>query len=111
MGHVDSAKVLLVHLKPRICASLIASKIFTERSQKTDIFQIKEKLKNIAEEFESYAVNCIDSCYKCNETKACELILREIPLFGNITCAQVCDSETNSLAISCPFLLLGCSVS
>lgn len=89
MGHVELAKVLLVHLKPRICASLIASKIFTEFSKITNILEFKEKMTNIAEEFELYAVKCIDSCYKYNETKACELILRQIPLFGNITCAQV----------------------
>jgi hypothetical protein len=110
MGHVDLAKVLLVHLKPRICASLIASKIFTGYSQNTNIIQFKEKMKNIADEFEFYAVKCINSCYEYNETKACELIVRQIPLFGNITCVQVCEIGNISLAISCPFFLLGCSV-
>ncbi|CAM4890296.1 unnamed protein product [Rotaria socialis] len=103
MGHVELAKVLLVHLKPRICASLIASKVFTEYSKHTNIFQFKDKMKNIADEFELYAVKCIDSCYEYNETKACELILRQISLFGNITIAQVAVS-----AKSKKFLLTAC---
>ncbi|CAF3831441.1 unnamed protein product [Rotaria sordida] len=60
-------------------------------------------MKTIADEFELYAVNCIDSCYKHNERKACELILRQIPLFGNMTCAQVAVS-----AKSKKFLLTAC---
>jgi len=106
MGHVELAKVLLVHLKPRICAALIASKIFTRYSQKTNIIQFAEKMKNIADEFELYAIKCIDRCYKHNETKACELILRQIPLFGYITCAQVCEIGNILLGISCPFFSL-----
>ncbi|CAF3987825.1 unnamed protein product [Rotaria magnacalcarata] len=103
MGHVELAKVLLVYLKPRICASLIASKVFTEYSKKTNIIQFKNKMKNIADEFELYAVKCIDSCYEYNETKACELILRQISLFGNITIAQVAVS-----AKSKKFILTAC---
>ena len=60
-------------------------------------------MKNIADEFELYAVKCIDSCYEYNETEACELILRQIPLFGDITCAQVCEIENISLTIYCHF--------
>ncbi|CAF5153947.1 unnamed protein product [Rotaria magnacalcarata] len=60
-------------------------------------------MKNIADEFELYAVKCIDSCYEYNETKACELILRQISLFGNITIAQVAVS-----AKSKKFLLTAC---
>jgi hypothetical protein len=111
MGYDELAKILLVHLKPRVCASLIASKIFTVYSQNTNILQFKEKMKNIADEFELYAVKCLDLCYEYNEAKACELILRQIPLFGNITCAQVCEIRNISLAISCSSILLGCSVS
>ncbi|CAF4404304.1 unnamed protein product, partial [Rotaria magnacalcarata] len=103
MGYAELAKVLLVYLKPRICASLIASKVFTEYSKKTNIIQFKHKMKNIADEFELYAVKCIDSCYEYNETKACELILRQISLFGNITIAQVAVS-----AKSKKFLLTAC---
>lgn len=99
MGHVELAKVLLVHLKSRICASLIASKVFTEYSKRTNIIQLKEKMKSIADEFESYAVKCINNCYEYNETKACQLIFRQIPLFGNITCAQVCVIWNIALAI------------
>ena len=89
MGHVKLTEVLLVHLKPRICASLIASKVFMQYSKTTNIIHFQEKMKNIAEQFELYAVKCINSCYEYNETKACEIVLRQIPLFGNITCAQV----------------------
>ncbi|CAF5028683.1 unnamed protein product, partial [Rotaria sp. Silwood1] len=60
-------------------------------------------MKNTADEFESYAVKCINSCFEHDEAKACEIILRQVPLFGNITCVQVAVS-----AKSQKFLLTDC---
>jgi hypothetical protein len=73
MDMPEMAKVLLIHVRSRICAALIASAIF--RLQ--------------ALEFETYAAMSLDECYEYNDELTCELLLRQIPLFGNITCMQV----------------------
>ncbi|CAF3720059.1 unnamed protein product [Rotaria magnacalcarata] len=39
--------------------------------------------------YEEYARACIDACYQRDKQRACQLLLREIPLYGNMTCAQV----------------------
>ncbi|CAM4967793.1 unnamed protein product [Rotaria socialis] len=87
MGRTELAKVFLIYLEPKTCAALIASRTMT----------------STAEEFELYAVNCINACYELDEKRACELILRQITLFGNITCIQV------AVAAKCrKFLLTAC---
>ncbi|CAF4429069.1 unnamed protein product, partial [Adineta steineri] len=58
----------------------------------TNIY-LKNKFKNQALEFETYAGMFIDRCYEFNERIACELLLRQIPLFGNITPMQVAISS------------------
>jgi hypothetical protein len=85
----EMAKTLLIHQQSRICAALIASAIFKRYSKSSTIVDQKERFQNQALDFETYAAEFINSCYKYNETLACELLLREIPLFGNVTCMQV----------------------
>ncbi|CAF5169180.1 unnamed protein product, partial [Rotaria sp. Silwood1] len=46
----------------------------------------------------TYAAMIIDKCYEFSEECACELLLRQIPLFGNVTCMQVAiSSESKKL--------------
>lgn len=85
----EMAKVLLLHIQPRICAALIASAIYKNYAYRSTTVHLKEKYKLQSLEFETYAARCIDKCYGYNEALACELLLREIPLFGRVTCMQV----------------------
>jgi hypothetical protein len=85
----EMAKTLLVHLKPRICAALIASARFKRYAKGSTSVDHTEKFKSQSLEFESYAALFIDKCYEYNGDLACELLLRQIPLFGNVTCVQV----------------------
>jgi hypothetical protein len=85
----EMAKTLLIHQQSRICAALIASAIFKRYAKSSTIVDQKERFHNQALDFETYAAELINSCYKYNETLACELLLREIPLFGKVTCMQV----------------------
>ncbi|CAF1188689.1 unnamed protein product [Adineta ricciae] len=89
MNMPDMAKILLVHLQSRICASLIASAVFKNYAQFADVACLEEKLRAQAVDFESYAVTCINKCYELNERTACELLFRKVPLFGDVTCAQI----------------------
>ena len=89
MDMPEMAKVLLLHLRSRTCAALIASAIFKRYSKLSQTIDMKERFRAQSLEFGTYAAVCIDKCYEYNKKRACELLLREIPLFGNVTCMQV----------------------
>ncbi|CAF3258135.1 unnamed protein product [Rotaria sp. Silwood2] len=102
MDMPDMAKVLLLHVRSRICAALIASAIFKKYSTSSEIVDIKDKFRIQSLEFETYAAMCINKCYEYNEKRACELLLRQIPLFGNITCMQVAISSESVKLLETP---------
>jgi hypothetical protein len=89
MDMPEMGKIILVHVQSRICAALIASAIFKRYAKASTTAHHKEKFRNQALEFEIYAAKFIDECYEYNEKLAFELLLRQIPLFGNVTCMQV----------------------
>ena len=103
------AKVFLLHMHSRTCAALVASAIFKRYSDASQTVYVKEKYRVQSLEFESYAAKSIEICYQYNESLACELLLRQIPLFGNVTCMQVsyshlAPSKDTSLAFICRLL-------
>lgn len=89
MDMPEMAKVLLVHIHSRVCAALVASAIFKKYSRNSNTVYLKEKFQNQSLEFETYAATFINKCHEYNEKLACEILLREIPLFGCVTCMQV----------------------
>ena len=89
MNMHEMAKVFLVQLESRFCAALIASAIFKRYASLASTVDLEEKLRSQALEFETYAANFIDHCYKYDERTACELVFRQVPLFGCVTCMQV----------------------
>ena len=89
MNMPEMAKVLLVHVQSRLCAALIASPIFKQYAKLADTIDLKEILRSQAMDFGTFAGNFIDRCYEYNEKTACELLFRQLPLFGYVTCMQV----------------------
>ncbi|CAF0930453.1 unnamed protein product [Adineta steineri] len=89
MDMPEMAKILLIHQQSRICAALLASAIFKQYSKLSLTVNLTEKFQNQADDFGKYAADFINDCYKYNERSACELLLRQVPLFGNITCMQI----------------------
>jgi hypothetical protein len=89
MDMPQMAKVLLIHIRSRVCAALIASAIFKKYSKLSPTVDMNDKFRLQALEFETYAAMSLDKCYEYNDKRACELLLRQIPLFGNVTCIQV----------------------
>jgi hypothetical protein len=88
-GYVDIAFVLLLQLKSRISAALVAAGMAHRLSLMGHNSHMRNTYKEHRVSYNEYASACIDACYRSNERLACELLLREIPLFGNITCMQV----------------------
>src|SRR5262249_36123869 len=89
MDMPEMGKVILVHLPSRICAALVAEAIFKRYANESITVDQKETFEKHAQEFETYAAQCIDKCYEHDEILAFELLFRQIPLFGNVTCMQV----------------------
>lgn len=89
-GKSEMSFVLLLQLRSRIIASLIAAGITSRFLPKKDGYlEQSHKFHKQSQDYEKFATECIDACYKRNEPLACQLLLREIPLFGNVTCMQV----------------------
>lgn len=88
-GYVDIAFVLLLQLKSRIGAALVAASIAERLSSGASNLDTQNTYNEHRIVYEEYATACIKACYKHNERLACQLLLREIPIFGNITCMQV----------------------
>ena len=89
MNMAEMAKVLLIHVQSRVCAALIASAIFKQYAKLADTIDLETTLCTQALYFETYAANCIEQCYEYNERTTCELLFRQVPLFGYVTCMQV----------------------
>ena len=88
-NYIDMAIVFLSNMKYRICAALIATKILKQYHSVASHGELKKGYKNHAEYFERYAIDCIAKCEANNANQACEIVLQQIELFGNVTCLQV----------------------
>ncbi len=89
MNRVDMAKVLLSHMKYRICPALIATKIFKQYYRKAPYGDLKDGYDKSAKYFEQYAIDCLNKCDENDGATACEIILQRNELYGYVTCLQV----------------------
>lgn len=89
MNRIDMAKIFLSHLKYRICAALIATKILKEYHKTASHGDLKENYAKSAEYFQEFAIECINQCEKNDADQACQIVLQRIELYGNVTCLQV----------------------
>ena len=83
------ARVILGQMKTRICSALIASKILKTFISYAPDHDSRDALSNEADFFETYAIEFVRCSYLYNKQKACELIMREVKLYGNVTCLQM----------------------
>lgn len=88
-GYADIAFVLLLQIESRMSAALIAAGMAQRLSLFASTLDIRHTYIEQAKKYEAYATDCINACYKYHERRACQLLLRENPFFGNVTCMQV----------------------
>ena len=88
-NRIEMSKVFLGHMQTRICAALVASKIFKSYLAYASDNESKDILASQANQFETYAKECLKCCYNYDEEKACEIAIRRIPMFGGMSCLQV----------------------
>lgn len=99
-NRIEMSKIILNQMKTRICAVLIASKIFKSYLHFASDNETKDVLRSQASQFEEYANEFLKSCYNYDEEKACEIAIRRLNIFGGVTCLQVISSNDFSLSNS-----------
>ncbi|CAF1449983.1 unnamed protein product [Adineta steineri] len=102
MNHTEMAQVFLSHMKYRICAALIATKILKQYFQRAPYGDLKDSYEKNAQYFEEYAISCIKQCEKNDTDQACEIVLQRIELYGNVTCLQIAADAKDKLFIATP---------
>ncbi|UJR22717.1 hypothetical protein I4U23_025751 [Adineta vaga] len=100
MNRTDMAKVFLSHMKYRICAALIATKILKQYHSKAAHGELKEGYKASIDYFQTYAINCINQCEKNDADEACQIVLQRIELYGYVSCLQVAAHAEDKLFIA-----------
>ncbi|CAF1230726.1 unnamed protein product [Rotaria sordida] len=70
-------------------AALIAAGMAQHLSLSASTLDVRHTYTEQAKKYEVYATDCINACYQHDERLACQLLLRENPLFGNVTCMQL----------------------
>ncbi|CAF1538914.1 unnamed protein product, partial [Adineta steineri] len=97
-------KVLFLHVRSRICAALIASAIFKKYASLSHSVDMTDKFQLQVLEFATYAAISLDKCYKCNDERACELLLRQLSIFGygngTVTLLTIYSTGVNSVPSS-----------
>jgi len=83
------AKIILGQMKTRICSALIASKILKSLAYYAPDHESKESLFSEANVFETYAIEFVRCSYVYHKQQTCELIIRQVNLYGNVTCLQM----------------------
>ena len=101
-NRIEMAKIFLNHIQTRICACLIASKIFKSYLAYATDNESKDVLSCQAKQFEEYADECLKSCYNYDEEKACEIAIRSLDLFGGVTCLQVAVDADDKIFVGQP---------
>ncbi|CAF0854764.1 unnamed protein product [Adineta steineri] len=86
---LDMARIFINQMKTRICSALIASKILKSLLQYAPDHDLQDKLNLEADDFEMYAIECVRSSYLYDREQACELVMRRINLYGEVTCLQM----------------------
>ena len=84
-----TAKIILGRMKTRICSALIASSILNSLADYAPDHDSKEKLYAEANVFGTYAIEFLRCSYSYKKQLACELLIREVKLYGDVTCLQM----------------------
>jgi hypothetical protein len=86
---LEMARIFLGQMKTRLCSALIASKILKSIAKYAPDHDSNDKICSEANDFETYAIECIRCSYFYDHDQACELIMRRVDLYGEVTCLQM----------------------
>lgn len=101
MGYDDIAFVLLLQIKLRIGAALLAAGIAKRASLLTNKLDVRHMFKEQALAYEIYATDCIEACYKHNEEYSWRMLLVPRSFYGDATYMQVSRKQYFSVLVGC----------
>ena len=84
-----TAKIILGRMNSRICSALIASKILKSLTDYAPDHESKDRLYSEASIFDTYAIEFVRCSYSYDKEQACELIMRQVKIYGDVTCLQM----------------------
>lgn len=101
-NRVEMSKVFLVELRTRIGSALIGSKIFKSFVDFAADNESKEIFNAKSVQFEEIAEDFLKSCYNADEEKSCEIVIRRLNLYGDLSCLQVAVDADDKSFVSQP---------
>ena len=108
MGYDDIAFVLLLQIKLRIGAALLAAGIAKRASSLTNKLDVRHMFKEQALAYELYATTCIEACYKHNEEYSWRMLLVPRSFYGDATYMQVSRIQYSSMPFSWNIFICEC---
>ncbi|KAJ7989985.1 hypothetical protein DPEC_G00310160 [Dallia pectoralis] len=72
-----------------VLGALSACKILIELSKLESETETKLSMKELAQKFENLANDVFSECYQSNESRACSILIRQSPVWGEATCLQM----------------------
>ncbi|KAK6180329.1 hypothetical protein SNE40_012504 [Patella caerulea] len=100
MNRQELAKLFWVELDEPIAAALFANGLYKGLKMISVDTEISQILQQNADEFENLAIGVLNSCYEKDENKAQDLLIRELPNWGETTCVLMAVQSDNKRFIS-----------
>ncbi|XP_021362499.1 transient receptor potential cation channel subfamily M member 2-like isoform X2 [Mizuhopecten yessoensis] len=94
------AKLFWKQGKEPTAAALVAYGLMTAMAKKTDDCELARKYRINADEFCDLSVNVLNECYELDESKAQDLLVRELEHWGSATCVLIAVETDNKQFIS-----------
>ncbi|CAF4209517.1 unnamed protein product, partial [Rotaria sp. Silwood2] len=88
-GRIGTAFVLLLHIKARTGAALLAVALARRKSLLTKEMNQRNEFSDHAEKYEDYAKECINACHAQSEERTSRILLSEKEIYGKATYMQV----------------------
>ena len=96
MGYEDIAFVLLLQIKLRTGAALLAAGMAKRVSLLTSRLDVRHMFTEQATKYAAYAKECVEACYRRNEECSWRMLLLPRSFYGDATYMQVSRKEKSS---------------
>ncbi|XP_025081227.1 transient receptor potential cation channel subfamily M member 2-like isoform X2 [Pomacea canaliculata] len=100
MNRQEMAKLFWREGNESTAAALTANSLLKAMNRYTDDTDLLQRLQRNADEFEDLAIGVLNKCYSVNEHRGQDLLIREMPNWGNATCVLIALQADNKRFIS-----------
>ncbi|XP_013398789.1 transient receptor potential cation channel subfamily M member 2 [Lingula anatina] len=101
MNRMEMSKLFWERLEEPIGAALTAAQMLQTMQKHTEDTELQSKLRKHGQYYEEIACGVLNECHLSDEARASqELLIRELPNYGNSTCLQLAVEGDNKTFIS-----------